>query len=713
MLTFRKKFIGGVALIAAAVNVVHTAHTARADEPPVKYVNTHSFLVQVKPADRDARDAVAAELYISRFPQSGWLPEGACAVAGDYGDKTFSRTVSVPGDGAYFFTSRGVDRVGAAPAPRPGEAAQVKVIADTAAPQVKIITPLRHAIFRAGENARLEWTATDQNLALNGVGIYYSTDGANWNAVAENLPNTGHYNWQIPPENFYLRVTARDNAGNTGGDESPAPFKVMVGGSQFASAAAVNNNNVGENATPTVYYPEAVVGTRPAATETLAPNIPNETPKNAPAAADKFLPTDPRPATRHPQLDANDGEIPQRADDGKAAYIAYVMGGNLVRQGRLKDSLRYFRSAVDIDPNFDQAWNDMGLVYKQLGAFTKADACLVRALNIEPENPRYLNARGTIYQAAGLDILRDPSSGDESLARANDLILFAVKTFGAAVDEALRRGSLAERAETYFHLGEICYFANQDPTGARQYWLKVLDLHTPTPDLDEVMLDRGTPQERLTRSVYEKNTELWVNLNTWREWAREYIRQLNDLERGVELPRAPFGGSLFAPLALGAGTAPVAASPETLTLLPDGSYATTTRGYTALSPVAANNQPQVQVINNYIDATPAAATPGNAARLPMGVVGAVNQKPNAAYAATRYYEEGKDGVYETYQREMFSRNPPQPARSRAGGADLIREHEPYNPANGYRYQPVPSVPTGRGAWLQPQYGNGVDYTYKR
>lgn len=746
MKTTRKSWLA-VMLAAAAAAPLH------AGDVPVKYVNAHSFLVQVKPAEAKDRDAVAADLFISRFPESGWLEEGPCEIKLDHNEKVFARAVKVPGDGTYYFTSRGVDHVGHAPAPLKGEPAQVRVVADTRPPKVEIFAPAPHTILQEGDEMRLEWTAADEYLRHHCVDLFWSPDGVSWKVIAARQPNTGHYLWTVPAPverdragngKIFFRVTASDEAGNVGEAVSPEGFKV----------------------TP---MPQVLVDAtvdRPARPVDVPPPT---------AVVDPYLDKDPRPPTKHPELDANDGEIPARPiNEGKTAYIAYVMGGNLVRQGRLKDSLRYFRSAVDIDPNFDEAWNDMALVYRQLGAFTKADACIVKALKIEPENPRYLNTRGLIYQSAGMDILRDPASGDEALARANDLVLFAVKTYGAAVDNALRQGSLAERAETYFHLGEICYFANQDPTGARQYWLKVLDLHTPTPALDEVMLDQGTAQEKLTRSIYEKNTELWVNLQTWQRWAREHIRQLNELERGAATPRAPFTGAQFAPpgvIALGAGTGPAAAGAESFTLLPDGSYAAVSPngaqpGYVMMPQGATPAQPaapQVQVINNYI--TPEGAVSGDAlvnqrakginnvtinknsgnvtinagdvdrAQFPCPLCGipgcrltthqpaidsALQQRAQSAAGAaaqgqtrtaTHYYIEDESRYHEVMHKESWGGRPTPP---QAPGNYL---NSPYargaSPAPAASSQP-PVVPgnRGRGRWLSNDYGNSLGYTYE-
>lgn len=581
-------------LIGGERPAARIASASRASEVPELVVGTRSFVVTVKPLDEQSRDAKTAELFITRFPQKGWVLDGACEVSFENGSPLFSRAVTVPSDGAFYFTSRGVDAVGAAPAPRNGDRAQVKIIADTTPPSIKLTAPEAGRILRTDENIRLEWNARDANLTAQPITLEFSPDaGINWQPVAPSQPNTGHFFWKVPETvdgRLMLRVGCIDRAGNRSVDAPDLFWKVMP--------AAKPEVNLAKFSTPDQVVPKLpeVRLEQPQVTVREAPK---------PAAADQFAHElkDPRTQSKHPQLDANNGEIPAvigNPQEGRAAYIAYLMAGNLVRQGRLKDSLRYYRTAVDLDPNFDEAWNDMALVFKNLAAFAKADACIVKALSIEPDSIRYLNTRASIYQSAGFEILRDPASGEESLARANDLILFAVKTYGAAVDVALKQGRLAECAESYFHLGEICYFANQDPRGARQYWVKVLDLHTPTPNLDGVIFDRDTPQERLTRTIYEKNTELWVDLRTWQSWAKEYLTQLNQLESGAAVPTAPFTSSYFQRFAnpklgynsvAGGSACTGGASPQAYGLDPSGNYNSSAGGTSCpLAPTGQNPQ---------------------------------------------------------------------------------------------------------------------------
>lgn len=525
--------------------------TARAEEVETVYLNTRTFHVTIVPADEESRDIRAADLYMTRFPESGWDYYGPCEVLGTQDAMRFRCPVTVDGDGGFYFTSRGVDGAGEAPAPTPETAPQAHVVVDTNPPMLALTNPVPGSELRIGEEIRIQWRARDENFGARPVMLFVRIGEEDWMPLADPQPEVGYYVWSVPDTRggvIRFMAQATDLAGNLAEDILPGSFRVR----HHADAGVVptpETDDALRDALPPRFYGD---GLPDVPAQTLRPDTDPETRVERPRSSIRmYIEThesdalDPRPISRHPEFDSNDDALPGRyggESQARAAYVAYIMAGNLVRQGRLKDGLRYYRTAVDADPNFDKAWNDMAMVYKQLGAFMKADAAMVRALTIEPRDAQYVHNRGEIYQQAGLSKLQDPASTDEDLAYANELIHFAIRMYGRALEYAQQEGRLAERAATYFRLGEVCYFANQDMAGARQYWNKVLELHTPTPDLDNVMLDRGTPDEHRTRQIYRKNTELRVNLETWQNWARAYLRQLNDLERGI-YPGAPSAGA--------------------------------------------------------------------------------------------------------------------------------------------------------------------------
>lgn len=520
-----------------------------ASEPREYVVNSPTFEVAIEPTQPEDMDTKRVFLYITRFLEAGWTLEGICTVSQNHEGPVFLRRVSVPGSGIYYFTSQGAVASGSESPPGPETPPQVKVIVDTERPQISFRTPRNGTRLQAGEEIRIEWDAEDENFPLRPIFLYYSLDrGKTWLPIAEELANNGIQGWQVPEtggKELFLKVRAIDRAGNAS-EAMVGPLSVQVSPASGVIPTLETKNAIAEVQKESP-HPSSQGGVE------SEPPIPHPSPSSTPSkektqiTAIRVLPSENAgasalakkaelPPTRFPDLDGNLAPAPSEKTGSmkarRAAYIAYVMGGNLVRQGRLKDALRYYRTAVDADENFAQAWNDMGLIFKELGAYTKADTCMVHALRIDPRNPIYIHNRGEVYQAYGLSIL-ESQPDEEKLAKAREAIHFAIKMYGRAIEEAERTGRLADRAATFFRLGEICYFANQDPVGAREYWLKVLSLHTPTPDLDNVMHDQGTPEEARSLELYRTHTERKVLLETWQRWAQAYLHQLNELERSV------------------------------------------------------------------------------------------------------------------------------------------------------------------------------------
>ncbi len=103
--------------------------------------------------------------------------------------------------------------------PRRGDQADVYINIDTEAPlaQIKSVP-----YGRGNEAGRLviNWTAEDPNLTLRPITLSYSTAPSGpWSVIDEGLRNTGRYVWQVGPnvpEKVFLRLEARDQAGNVG-----------------------------------------------------------------------------------------------------------------------------------------------------------------------------------------------------------------------------------------------------------------------------------------------------------------------------------------------------------------------------------------------------------------------------------------------------------------------------------------------------------------
>jgi len=134
--------------------------------------------------------------------------------------------LTLPGDGMYGIR---VKANGNGAPPRPGEAPDGWVEVDTAAPTVRMQTPVLGTGAKVG-TLMIQWSAADKNLIPESINILHASrpDGP-WQTVASNVANDGNYQWIIPPgigSEIYLRVEATDRAGNVGRAELREPFSM-------------------------------------------------------------------------------------------------------------------------------------------------------------------------------------------------------------------------------------------------------------------------------------------------------------------------------------------------------------------------------------------------------------------------------------------------------------------------------------------------------
>ena len=100
--------------------------------------------------------------------------------------------------------------------------------ADTAPPAVHVLAPAGGAVFSIGTIATFGWSALD-NAAVARVDLLLSRSGGAYDSIATSVPNTGTYDWLVTgptTENAFLKVVARDSAGNAGADAGDSSFAI-------------------------------------------------------------------------------------------------------------------------------------------------------------------------------------------------------------------------------------------------------------------------------------------------------------------------------------------------------------------------------------------------------------------------------------------------------------------------------------------------------
>lgn len=75
----------------------------------------------------------------------------------------------------------------------------------------------------------------------------------------------------------------------------------------------------------------------------------------------------------------------------------FNLGTALYDQGHHDDAIREFRAALQLDPQFADAWNDLGEIHRDRGDMTEAVRCYQQALQVEPSHPRALYNLGEFY----------------------------------------------------------------------------------------------------------------------------------------------------------------------------------------------------------------------------------------------------------------------------------------------------------------------------
>ena len=112
-----------------------------------------------------------------------------------------------------------------------GNRAFTASFADTAAPVVSVTAPNGGQSLGVGTHTNLTWTATD-NTGVTSVDLFLSRAGAAgpYDSIATNQANSGSYDYLVTgptTTDAFLKVVARDAAGNLAQDQSDAAFSII------------------------------------------------------------------------------------------------------------------------------------------------------------------------------------------------------------------------------------------------------------------------------------------------------------------------------------------------------------------------------------------------------------------------------------------------------------------------------------------------------
>jgi Flp pilus assembly protein TadD len=78
--------------------------------------------------------------------------------------------------------------------------------------------------------------------------------------------------------------------------------------------------------------------------------------------------------------------VPVHADRRSEAKAQVTFGMDVAKKGLWKEATYRWERAVELDPTYAAAWNNLGIGYEQLGRFPEARKAYDRALELDPNN---------------------------------------------------------------------------------------------------------------------------------------------------------------------------------------------------------------------------------------------------------------------------------------------------------------------------------------
>jgi hypothetical protein len=200
------------------------ANTGYRPQGRQRIVNTRRFQLGYKLDDVGPSGVGGVDLYITQDAGRKWYRYGEDA------DRTSPMEVQVPQDGEYGFAVRVRSGAGLGyEPPTPGEPPSILVVVDQTAPTLELL-PVQQGQGPALNQVQIRWRTSDAHPSDKPISLYYApTPQGPWELISGWRADTGSFAWQVgpgAPAQFYVRVLARDAAGNITKAETPQPIVV-------------------------------------------------------------------------------------------------------------------------------------------------------------------------------------------------------------------------------------------------------------------------------------------------------------------------------------------------------------------------------------------------------------------------------------------------------------------------------------------------------
>jgi hypothetical protein len=184
------------------------------------------------------------ELWGTRDGGQSW----SCYAQDD--DNRSPLVVTVDEEGLYGFRVIVESADAAAAPPAACASPDLWVVVDLQRP-IAELTAIDRGVGNMADHLILRWRADDSNLEPRPISLFYSSRPAGpWSAVATSLVNTGEYAWRVErhvPSRFYLRLEARDTAGNMAAFQTrdPIEFEFPASSGRLQSVEPLDPTAVG------------------------------------------------------------------------------------------------------------------------------------------------------------------------------------------------------------------------------------------------------------------------------------------------------------------------------------------------------------------------------------------------------------------------------------------------------------------------------------
>lgn len=88
--------------------------------------------------------------------------------------------------------------------------------------------------------------------------------------------------------------------------------------------------------------------------------------------------------------------------DGKSGIEWYLKGNKVYRKGDFESALNFYSKALKLEPQNAKFYNNRGTVYQQQHNYLAATSDYTKAIELYPRFPQAYRNRGTAYLAQGM-----------------------------------------------------------------------------------------------------------------------------------------------------------------------------------------------------------------------------------------------------------------------------------------------------------------------